>query len=292
MSACDPIRASYVLSICMRVVWICLLALVGCAGSRADDADPASCVTLSGSRRVCGAKSVRVPLISSDGSARVAASVDGQAIELLLDTGAESTVLSSTLLGSADQVVTRVSELCIGELCLENEEVYAWETIFSTASGPGPAGFVGMRTLREFGFELDSGAYAGLSLGQPSCAGTATPLAMNEYGIPSVEVTPHTLPTSSMTIDTGATYTLLSQASVDGLDPASLEPQAPAPLCTVNGCQDGVAFTASLPSYCVGVTCESNLGVKFPAFDAVGMTFFARRRVLFDFADALLWFCD
>jgi hypothetical protein len=60
----------------------------------------------------------------------------------------------------------------------------------------------------------------------------------------------------------------------------------------VDGCQTGVAFTSELPSYCVGSQCESDLTVKYPVFDAVGMTFFARRRAMFDFSASALWFCE
>lgn len=271
----------------MRTAVIVLgLGFLGCSGS-SDDEEP--CVTLEGSRRVCGEKSVTLPFASNDGSARVSARVNGKAVELLLDTGAESTVLSPSLLGVADETLATADEICFGDLCLENEPVYAWETAFSSASGPGPSGFVGMHTLEELRFELD-GAHATLGLGGYACSGTSVELVFSELGIPMVDVTAHTLPAASIPIDTGATYTLFSQATSDALD-AALEAKEPAPLCTVNGCQPNGAFTSLVPSYCIGSECEPDLPVKFPAFDAVGMTYFARRHVQFDFSDASLRFC-
>lgn len=272
----------------MRAATVILgLGFLGCSAGSDDDLE--SCVTLESTRRVCGEKSVTLPFTSNDGSARVSARVNGEAVELLLDTGAEATVLSPGLLGVADETLASADEICFGELCLQNEPVYAWETPFSTSIGDGPNGFVGMHTLGELRFEID-GANARLALGGESCSGTSVPLVFDQYGIPSVDVTAHTLPTASVPIDTGATYTLFSEATATALD-AALEVKEPAPLCTVNGCQPTGAFTSVVPSYCVGSECETNVPVKFPAFDAVGMTYFARRHVAFDFAGSKLWFC-
>jgi predicted aspartyl protease len=215
--------------------------------------------------------------------------VNGQAVELLLDTGAEATVLSPGLLGVADETLGSAEEICFGEMCLQNEPIYAWETPFSSASGEGPSGFIGMHTLKELRFELD-GTQATLALGGGACSGTSVELVFSEFGIPMVDVTAHTLPVASIPIDTGATYTLFSQATSDALGVA-LEPKEPAPLCTVDGCQPNGAFTSLVPSYCIGSECETDVSVKFPAFDAVGMTYFARRHVQFDFSDSLLRFC-
>jgi hypothetical protein len=273
----------------MRTAAVVLaLVFLGCSGSSEDEQE--SCVTLESTRRVCGDKSVTLPFSSSDGSARVNARVNGKAVELLLDTGAEATVLSPSLLGVANETLASADEICFGALCLQNEPVYAWETPFSSASGDGPSGFVGMHTLKELRFELD-GSVALLELGGDACSGTSVPLVFNQYGIPMVDVTAHTLPSASIPIDTGATYTLFSQATSDALD-AALEPKEPAPLCTVNGCQPNGAFTSLVPSYCVGTECETDVPVKFPAFDAVGMTYFARRHVQFDFSASSLWFCE
>lgn len=269
-------------------LFVLTLTAVGCSSSSKDDED--TCVTLETTRRICGAKSVTLPFTSSDGSARVAATVNGKDVELLLDTGAEATVLSPSLMGVADETLANVDEICFGDLCLENEPIYAWETPFSAASGEGTNGFVGMHTLKHLGLALDHAESATLSRYAEPCTGTSVPLGFDEHGIPLVDVSPHTLPASNISIDTGATYTLLSQATSDALEAALTDPQ-PAPLCTVAGCQATGAFTAVLSSYCVGNECENDLDVKFPAFDAVGMTYFGRRRVVFDFEGSSLWFC-
>jgi hypothetical protein len=273
----------------MRAVAVSVtLAVLGCSGGSEPD-EARSCVTLDGTRRLCGPDSVTLPL-ASDGSARVAARVNGQSVELLLDTGAEATVLSPSLLGVDDETLANADEICFGDLCFENEPVYAWETPFSSASGTGPSGFIGMHTLEHLGLGLDRGETATLSQSGEPCTGTSVAVSFNQYGIPLVDVTPHTLPAMNVSIDTGATYTLFSQATSDALGTALAEAE-PAPLCTVNGCQASGAFIALVPSYCVAGECETDLPVKYPAFDAVGMTYFARRRVEFDFRGSALRFC-
>jgi hypothetical protein len=45
-------------------------------------------------------------------------------------------------------------------------------------------------------------------------------------------------------------------------------------------------------SYCVFDTCEDNVPVKYPVFDAVGSSFLFLRRTAFDFPDSSIVFCE
>jgi hypothetical protein len=260
------------------------LTSVGC-GSQDD------CRDIGAYRRLCGEESVTMPILADDGSATIAARWGEHELRVLVDTGAEMTVLSSKLLGVPDQTVTVLTELCIGALCLRNEPVYAWETPFSSTDGSASNGFIGMRTLAAFSLEIDHGSSVTLAFGSRPCAGDSIPLAFGERGTPRVGVGVDVLGASEVGIDTGSVYTLLSQATADSLPSTSLAGEAPASICTVDGCQPSGAFTAELAGYCVGGACESKLGVKYPVFDGVGMTYFARRKTRFDFPDKRLWRC-
>ncbi len=266
------------------LAWLAL----GCSSQAADEE---ACRALDAKRQLCGATSITLPVVSDDQTPVVQALVNGKPVRLLLDTGAEKTTLSSTLLELPDQVLARLPELCLGKMCLRREEIYAWDSKFSAAAEGEINGFIGMSTLRDFGLTLDHGTEVDLELGGAPCAGQALSLSYTDYGSPEIDVTVDTESQSGVVIDTGATFTLLSQATVASLEPTHLEPKKPASLCTVNGCTDGVAFTAELPVYCAGAVCENDVPVKFPVFDAVGSSFLSRRRAAFDFAGNQLVFC-
>ena len=264
------------------------LMLTACSSASAEEV---TCRPLGGERQLCGSTSVTVPVVSTDQTPVVEARVGGKLVRLLLDTGAEKTTLSSTLLGVPDQVLMKAPEICIGKLCLRREEIYAWDTRFSSPDAGATNGFVGMSTLRDFDLTLEHGQAVTLAHGSAPCAGTVVDLGQTDYGSPTASITVGPLEQKDVVIDTGSTFSLLSQSTVAALDPAALAPKTSASLCTVNGCQDGVAFTAPLAHYCVGAECESDVTVKFPVFDAVGTSFLARRKVSFDFAGNQLWFC-
>jgi hypothetical protein len=258
-------------------------SLVACAAN--DD-----CRYLDTGRELCGT-SATAKVVSSDGSPVVDARLNGKPVRLLIDTGAEMTVISSKFLGAPDRTVTAVDELCVGSLCLKKEPVYAWETPFSNAEGADSHGFVGMRTLTDFSLSLDHGTSVGLVFGASPCAGDSVPLTFTAQGTPLVSASADGQAAADTPVDTGSVYTLLGQSTVDALPPASVSPSTPSSLCTVDGCQDSGAFIASLPSYCVGSVCETGLDVKFPVFDAVGMSFLSQRTARFDFPDKQLTFC-
>lgn len=264
------------------------LAVSACGSPLAEP----ECRSLGSGRELCGPTHTSLTTEASDAAPVVQARLNGKPLRLIVDTGAEMTVISSTFLGAADQVVLRTHELCLGELCLRGEPVYAWETPFSSASADKTQGFIGMRTLKDFSLELDHGKRVMLTLGSAPCTGVDAPLGFTEYGIPTVPVSVASLPAKTHPIDSGSLFTVLSQATVDALPAAALGPSTPADLCTVDGCQSGVAQVAKLSEYCVASECETQLDVKFPVFDAVGASYLARRRIRFDFPGARLWSCS
>ncbi len=269
-----------------RLLTSLLLALTAACGS---EAEPQICVQLDERRTRCGDEVVLTSISGTDAPI-VQARLNGKPIRLLVDTGAEMTVISSSWLEVPDQVLTRAKSLCFGELCLRGEPIYAWETPFSSAEPEGINGFVGMSTLELFTLSFDGDSIE-LAAGSAPCPGSPVPLTFTDYGSPRVDVTVAELSFPGTVIDTGALFTLLSDGTVQALPPSTLTNSEPSEVCTVNGCTPG-AFVSNLSRYCVAHRCIDQLPVKHPVFDAVGMSFLAQTPVSFDFPGATLSFCE
>ena len=266
-----------------------LVGLSGLGGCGPSDDD---CEDLSDGVRACGPSQVRVPLVEGDQAFTVEVTIDGRAGLMLVDTGAEATVISSSLLGVEDQTMTRVAELCIADLCIEDEAAYGWDTPFSTDDRGELNGFLGMRLLRHFGLRFDHGRSLTIRRGGTACGGTPHPLHFSEYGIARLGVQLDTESFDDVALDTGSAYSVLSQATADRLGETVEAGAQPASVCTVEGCSESGAFVSSVGQYCVAGVCAQDVSVKYPVWDAVGCTYFSRFDLDFDFPDATLWFCD
>jgi predicted aspartyl protease len=249
------------------------------------------CEQLGNQGELCDAREATVAIDPSYGGPVVPARLGGIVRPLLIDTGAEGTTLSSSLLGVADRTMLRVDELCLGDLCLRDASVYAWETPFSSAESGKPAGFIGMRWLRHFVLGIDHGRSVTLKRKGGLCSGDHADLSFTEYGIPMAPVTIDGQSFPDTVVDTGAVFTVLAQASADSLGGYLKETAQPTGYCTVDGCSDTGAFLSSVKNYCVGGHCQSDVPVKFPVWDAVGSSFLFQYRVDFDFAAGRLVFC-
>jgi hypothetical protein len=275
-----------------RVVGCGLLACaaVGCSGSDAGDAS--SCRNLDNGIPLCGPASVEVPLEPGSTSPVILARIDGRDVRVLIDTGAQAPIVSSTFLGVSDAQWIRTHELCFGELCLRGEQVYAQDTEFSKPDPDSINGFIGMRTLRHFIVEFEHDKSVRFSQGTSACNGDSNPLTFSEFGIPLADTRVDGHASTGVTIDSGSTFTLLSPTTLAELDPYVNDQSQVADLCTVDGCMSGVARTSTLAAYCVFGSCQEHVPVKFPVFDAVGSSFLFLQRTAFDFPESRLVFCQ
>jgi hypothetical protein len=265
---------------------------LGCGGGSAAGDDASTCRNLDNGIPLCGPSSVEIPLEPGSASPLIAARIDGKDARVLIDTGAQDPIISSSFMGVSDAQWIRTHELCFGQLCLEGEQVYAQDTEFSQPDAGSTNGFIGMRTLRHFIVEFEHGANVRLTQGAAACAGSAFPLTFGMEGTPFVDVSVDGHDFPSVTVDSGSTFTVLSQASVAMLDSYVTAQGQTADLCTVNGCMTGVAFTSSVNEYCVFGSCEQNVPIKYPAFDAVGSSFLFLRDTAFDFPNSRGVFCQ
>jgi hypothetical protein len=222
----------------------------------------------------------------------ILARIDGHEARVLIDTGAQAPIISSSWLGVTDAQWVRTHELCFGELCLRGEQVYAEDSQFSQPDAASINGFIGMRTLRHFIVEFDHENGVRFTQGASACTGASHAITFGAEGTPfaDVSVDGHDFP--SVTIDSGSTYTLFSQASLSQLEAYVSDGSQVADLCTINGCMTGVARTSTVNEYCVFGACQERVPVKFPAFDAVGSSWLFLRDTAFDFPGSSIVFCE
>jgi predicted aspartyl protease len=260
-----------------------LAAIVGCSDE---------CRDLGGGHRACGARMAEVPIIGSDGAFIVAGRVNGRQAELLVDTGADTTVISSQFLAVADQSSRWLDELCLGDYCLAREAIFAWETPFSSMVAGAPQGFVGMSTLAHLSVSFAFGKQLTIGDGGDGCSGHSVALTLSEVGTPLAAIRLDGSDFGDMTIDTGAARSVLAQATVDRLGGYLKDQAVPTSSCTVFGCSDNSAYLGRVQELCVGDVCARDVEVKFPAWDAVGANWLAGHNVRFDFRQRAVIFCD
>lgn len=267
---------------------VLLLAWLVCGCS--SDAD--ECRDLEHGIPLCGPTSARVPLEPDSASPVIALRIDGREARVLIDTGAEAPIISSSWLGAPDAEWLRTRELCFGDLCLRGEQVFAQDTEFSQADAASINGFIGMRTLRHFIVEFEHDKSVRFTQGGAACAGKSKAITFGPHGTPFVDVSIDSHDMPAVTVDSGSTYTVLSQASVDQLDPYVADSSEPADLCTIDGCMSDVARTSQVAKYCVFDACQEDVAVKYPVFDAVGSSFLFLRHTAFDFPNSRIVFCE
>ncbi|HEY4158123.1 MAG TPA: hypothetical protein VGM29_08495 [Polyangiaceae bacterium] len=266
------------------IAWLCS----ACGGGKAVD----NCRDLDGGLHLCGPTSVQVPVLPGSPSPEITAQIDGREARVLVDTGAEATVMSSTWLGVADAQWVRAHEICVLDLCLYGEQIYAHDTEFSQPAAEDTNGFIGMATLRHFVLEFDHDSSVRLAQGAPACAGEQNPLSYNQDSVPLIDVSVDGHDFPATVIDSGSTFSVLSQPSLDLLDPYITAQSMLADLCTADGCQTGVAHTSAVMQYCVAGHCQANVPVKFPVFDGVGSSYLYLEHTAFDFPNSELVFCE
>jgi hypothetical protein len=235
--------------------------------------------------------SVQIPLEPGNSSPVIMARIDGRAVRVLIDTGSQAPIVSSSWLGVSDSQWLRTQELCFGELCLRGEQVFSQDTEFSQPAAESINGFIGMRTLRHFIVEFEHGDSVRFTQGAEACDGSRASLTFGPEGTPFVDVSVdgHAFP--GVTVDSGSTYTVLSQASFAQLDPYVADQSQIADLCTIDGCMAGAARTSTAMTYCIFDSCQQNVPIKYPVFDAVGSSFLFLRDTAFDFPQSSIIFC-
>lgn len=269
----------------MKLLTCLALLSMGCEGTN-------ECRKLDNGNELCGPTSVEVPLEPDSPSPIIIAKLNGRAIRVMIDTGAEAPIISSSWLNTTDDQWVRTHELCFADLCMKNEQVFAKDTEFSKGDESAINGFIGMRTLKHFTIEFDHDQALRFIQGGNSCSGETNDLTIGPHGTPFVDINIDGQVFPGVTVDSGSAYTVLSKTTVGLLDTYVTATSQPADLCTVNGCKTGVANTSSVMSYCVFGSCQTDVAVKYPVFDGVGSSFLFLQHTSFDFPRSTLTSCN
>lgn len=224
----------------------------------------------------------------------VLANIDGKAARLLVDTGVERTIISSSFLGVEDQTYTKsVKRLCMGSgFCLEDGQYYAWDTEFSTPEDGEINGIVGIDILKHFLFEMDRGREITLAYKGIPCEGAAFPLRYTDYGSPLMDVLVDGQEIADVLLDTGTAYCLVNADTVSALGTYFVDSAIETGGCSIHGCVDDGVFLSSVEQFCIHNQCLENVATKYPVWNAVGNSYFFEFELAFDFANHRLVFCD
>jgi predicted aspartyl protease len=221
----------------------------------------------------------------------VKAKLNNVDINILIDTGFSGTFwLSSTLIGAKGYV--NIDNICIGRMCFSNVPSYAQDTPFSDADKTKTNGLLGMEILKYFSLEIVNSKIIHLNNNMDNqCDGNKTALTFDSFGRPFFDAKIDGLLFPNFLLDTGALYSLLSPETVDHLTPYIKEGAETAGGCDINGCTDSGKKIANLKEFCLGKACANNIKVKYPVWDAAGMTFFSQFRAIFNFLTNELHLC-
>lgn len=242
---------------------------------------------------ICGSSVATADIESTFSLPVIAAKLGDLSIHLLIDTGAETTIFSSTLLKRPDASSFRLeTPLCIGEgFCLEQLPVYAWNTAFSTPEPDGINGVLGMDLLRHFTVGIHSGITIDLHFESGGCDGVSVPLKYTSWGTPVADVRFDNVLIENVLLDTGAAVCLLDDPTANLLDPYFKENATETTGCTITGCVDEGVFQSTAARLCIDSYCLLAVETKFPAWNAVGDSYFFAYDLAFDFNRDVLVYC-
>jgi hypothetical protein len=275
------------------------LAFLACAATASGCSSSQHCTTLvergyGSPGTVCGVTSATLPVSPGYGAPVVDATVNGRPVKLLLDTGVSAPLLSSTqILGSSNDTWVSGVDLCVGPLCFKGVQAYAQDSPFTDGAHGHTQGVLGGTILSNLDYEIDHMKTVTLSLGGSPCAGSSVTFTLNGSLQPVVAAQfDGVTPPGPVLLDTGATETILDTPTAASLGAQLTAGQQPAPACTISGCVADGGFESTLQDLCVGSHCAQNVTVKYPAWDAVGDTYFSSFHVAFDYANTKLVFCN
>lgn len=207
-----------------------------------------------------------------------------------LDTGTSGIMVSSKLFGVKDHDVIGVITCFDNKVCTNELGAEALETYFSKVDGI--QAILGIPVLTTQPVEIDHLKSVRIGALQDDCHASAIPFTLDMTGRPTldtIQVTGVSLDT--VLIDTGSVYDILSKADSQKLPADVLANAMPETFCDIYGCMPG-AFLTTSPSVCVGDTCATDVQVKYPAFNSIGMSFLSRYRARFDFSKNILQLCE
>jgi hypothetical protein len=248
---------------------------------------------------LCGEQSVTVLTEYYGTYPLIHAKVNGVDSLLLIDTGAiyaafsaERNGFSSTGWEMGETVVE------IGEMTLSLHNAYFFNGPFTSSADGEINGLLGGEILADLDYRQTK-IQITLSRESLDCDGLTikTSKQLSSAGAenwqPFIDgVTVDEITIDSMLLDTGARNVLFSAETISELGAYIRDNSIPTGFCVFDGCVDSGAFESVANQVCVNDICIDSVGVKYPAWNAIGQSFLGEQDFIVSIRRQTYTVCD
>lgn len=225
---------------------------------------------------VCDLEEVTLPTRQAGRYDTLPVTVQGRAGRVIVDTGSSGTVFSATWQGVPNHSAGSDVRVLLGGMRIQAAYASFIDSPFSSAEVGEINGLLGTNILYGLSYRSDPGRSATLSVEHLGCGGAVVRLRDGGSNRPYLDdVVVAGLRLRNVMLDTGAAGVLLS-AGTAALLADELVGAEEVGYCSFDGCSDSGAFTTTVPEVCVAGICEADVTVKWPAWDAIGLSWLNR----------------
>lgn len=216
--------------------------------------------------------------------------VNGRPGRVIVDSGSASSVFSSTWQDASNESRALDVRVTLGRSRVNLAIAWMVDSPFSNPKGIN--GLLGADVL----YDLDYYRQPGLVTFSPRplhCGGRIIRLRDGGSRRPFLDdVRIGELALRNVLLDSGAVDVVLSPATAALLPEAVRTGAREVGFCTFDGCQESGAYTTTVPEVCVAGSCEQSVSVKWPAWDAVGLSWLNRHSYIISLRRMELEVCE
>lgn len=208
---------------------------------------------------------------------------EGLELDMLVDTGANVTIVPESLFGSLQSGSVLIPAMCLQNgICFRNVPVLTANSAFTQDRHGYFNGIIGMDLLAWFDLSIDyknGKVYFSDIQGSPSLDQVNVPFVYNN-SIPHTSIDLDGRHYNSIVLDTGSAYTRITPAMYDAL---SVKPDILFETVTYNFNNQETVSYVDLDNYCLGDACPLEVLSQIGDWPAVGGSFFREYLTTFKF---------
>lgn len=212
----------------------------------------------------------------------------GMELDMLVDTGANGTIVPESLFGSSQSGKVHIPEMCLENgICFRNVPVLTADSAFAQDRHGYFNGIIGMDILAWFDLSIDyknGKVYFSDIQEPPSPDQVAVPFVYSN-SIPHTSIDLDGTQYDSILLDTGSAYTRITLAMYDAL---TVKPDILFETVTYNFNNQETVSYIDLSNYCAGEGCPSGILSQIGEWPAVGGSFFREYLTTFKFRERRL----
>jgi len=210
---------------------------------------------------------------------------EGLELDMLVDTGANVTIVPESLFDSSQSGKVRIPKMCLQNgICYRNVSVLTADSAFAQDRQGYFNGIIGMDLLAWFDLSIDyknGKVYFSDIQGSPSSDQVNVPFVYSN-SIPHTSIDLDGSHYNSIVLDTGSAYTRIIPAMYDAL---TVKPDILFETVAYNFNNQEMVFYIDLNNYCVGDACSSKILSQIGDWPAVGGSFFREYLTTFKFSE-------